>query len=48
MGNLKQDTNECTWNKNDSDIENRLAVAKGELDGGGKAWEFGISRGKLL
>ena len=30
------------------DIEKRLVVAKRELDGGGKAWEFGISRGKLL
>ena len=29
-----------------ADIENRLVVAKGE--GGGKDWEFGISRCKLL
>ena len=29
-------------------IENRLVVAKGEGDGGGKDWEFGISRCKLL
>ena len=29
-------------------IENRLVVAKGEGEGGGVDWEFGISRGKLL
>ena len=32
----------------DSDIENRLAAAKGEGGGGGKDWEFGISRCKLF
>ena len=37
------------WNRNRlTDIENRLVVAKGEGDGGGKDWEFGISRCKLL
>ena len=30
------------------DIENRLVVVKGERGGGGKDWEFGISRCKLL
>ena len=28
-------------------IENRLVVAKGEGEGGGMDWEFGISRCKL-
>ena len=32
----------------DSDIENRLVVAKGEGGGGGKDWEFGVSRCKLV
>ena len=31
-----------------TDIENRLVVAKGEGVEGGKDWEFGISRCKLL
>ena len=31
-----------------TDIEDRLVVAKGGLGRGGKDWEFGISRGKLL
>ena len=31
-----------------TDIKNRLVVAKGEWDVGGKDWEFGISRSKLL
>ena len=30
------------------DTENRLVVVKGEVGRGGKGWEFGISRGKLL
>ena len=30
------------------DIENRLVVAKGEVGWGGKDWEFGISRCKLV
>ena len=43
------------WNKEpiyrtetDSDIENRLVVAKGEWGGNGRDWEFGVSRRKLL
>ena len=28
--------------------KNRLVVAKGERDGGGRAWKFGVSRCKLL
>ena len=31
-----------------TDIEIRLVVAKGEAGGGGKDWEFGISRCKLI
>jgi len=31
-----------------TDIENRLVVTKGRGGWGGKDWEFGISRGKLL
>ena len=31
-----------------TDIENRLVVAKGEESGGGKYWDLGISRCKLL
>ena len=31
-----------------TDVENRLVVAKGEGDGGGMEWEFGVSRRKLL
>ena len=31
-----------------TDIENRLGVAKGEAGGGGKDWEFGVSRCKLV
>ena len=30
------------------DIENRFVVAKGEEGWGGKDWEFGVSRCKLL
>ena len=30
------------------DIKNRLMVAKGEGVGGGKEWEVGVSRCKLL
>ena len=37
------------WNRNRiTDIENRLVVAKGEGVGGGKKWEVGVSRCKLL
>ena len=32
----------------ETDIENRLVVAKGDGGGGGKDWEFEISRCKLL
>ena len=32
----------------EADTENRPVVAKGEGVGGGKDWEFGISRCKLL
>ena len=32
----------------DADVENRLVVAKGEGFGGGKDWEFGISRSTLV
>ena len=31
-----------------TDMENRLVVAKGEGEGSGMGWEFGISRCKLL
>ena len=31
-----------------TDTENRLVVAKGDGAGGGKDWEFGISRRKLV
>ena len=46
---LKYDTNELIY-EIEIDIENRLVIAKGfgEGSGGGKAWEFGISRCKLL
>ena len=30
------------------DIENKLVVAKGDRGRGGKEWEFGMGRGKLL
>ena len=50
MWNLKYHTNQrYLRNKNRLiDIENRLVVAKGGGGRGGKEWEFGISRGKLL
>ena len=39
----------CLWNKNRlTDIENRLLVPKRDGGGGGKDWEFGTSRCKLL
>ena len=44
---LKHGTSEPIY-KTETDIENRLVVAKGEEAGGGKDWEFGISRCKLL
>ena len=45
MQNLQYNTNQCIYKNRLTDIENRLAVTKGEEDGkGGKDWEFGISR----
>ena len=42
--NLKYDTNEPIYEiETDSRIEDRLTVAKGEWDEGGKDWEFVIS-----
>ena len=39
----------CLWNRSIlTDIENRVVVAKGQGSEGGKYWEFGISRCKLL
>ena len=35
-------------NRNRLRYKNRLVVAKGEGVGGGKDWEFGVSRGKPL
>ena len=47
MWNLKYDTNELiSETEADSDLENRLVVAKG--DGGWMDWEFGVSRCKLF
>ena len=47
MWNLKYDKNQHIYEiETDLDIENRLVVAKG--GGGGKNWEFGISRYKLV
>jgi len=44
-----QDKSTYPQNRNRlTDIENRLMVAKGEGGRGGKEWEFGISRCKLL
>ena len=49
MWNLKYDTNELMYKtETNSQTENRLVAAKGERDGGGMNWEFGISRCKLL
>ena len=46
MWNLKYDTNELNYETNRlPDTENRLVVAKG---GGGREWEAGVSRCKLL
>ena len=48
MRDLKYGTNEPIHKtETDSQTEIRL-VAKGEWDGGGMNWEFGVSRGKLL
>ena len=49
MWNLKYNINEHIYEiETDSGRENRLVVAKGEVGGEGKDWEFGISRCKLL
>ena len=49
MWNLKYDTNELiNKTETDSDMENRLGVAKGERSEGRMEWEFGISKCKLL
>ena len=49
MWNLKYDTNEPIYKaERDSDIENRLVVAKGVGGGGGMDFKFGVSRCKLL
>ena len=45
----KYGTNELIYKtETDSDIENRLVVAKGVGAGRGMDWEFGVSRCKLL
>ena len=48
--NLKYDTSEFIYkNRNRlTDIENKLMVTRGERDGGGINWEFGINRYTLL
>ena len=49
MWNLKYDTDEPIYEREtDSNIENRLVIAKGEGVGGGLEWEVGLSRCKLL
>ena len=49
MWNLKYDTSELIYEEEtDSDIENRLAVARGEGGRRGIGWEFGISRCTVL
>ena len=49
MWNLKYGTIEHIYKTEiDSDIENRLVVAKEEGGGGGIDWEFGVRRCKLL
>ena len=49
MQNPKCGTNEPIYKTEaDSDIENRLMVAKGEVGGSGMDWEFEVSRCKLL
>ena len=45
----KSDTNKLIYEtETKSQIEIRLVVAKGERDGRGINWEFGISRYKLV
>ena len=49
MWDLKYDTNESIYKREiDSQTENRLVVAKGEVGRGQKDWGFGVSRCKLL
>jgi len=49
MWNLKYGTNERFGaTETGSQTEHRLAVTKGEGNKGGKDWEFGVSRCKLL
>ena len=49
MWNLKYGTDEPFYRTEiDSDMENRLVVAKGKWGGSGMDWEFGVSRYKLL
>ena len=45
--NLNYGTNEPNY-KTETDMENTLAVAKGEKGERGMDWEFGVSRCKLL
>ena len=45
MWNLKYDTNQHIY-EIDSQTENRLVIARREVVGLGKNWEFGISRCK--
>ena len=47
MWNPKYDKNELIY-ETETDIENRLVVAKGKGGGRRMDWEFGISRCKLL
>ena len=47
MWNLNYDTNEPIY-ETDSDIENRLVIAKWERVEGGMKWEIGIKRCKFL
>ena len=49
MWSLKCGTNKPIYRiEIDSDIENRLVVAKGEGRGSGMDWEYGVNRCKLL
>ena len=49
MWNLKCGTSELIYEtETDTDIENWFAVAKGKGGRGGRVWEFGIGRCKLL
>ena len=48
MWNLKYDYMNLSTNQKQTHRESRFVVAKGVGPGGGKDWEFGISRCKLL